>query len=61
MGDRKVSTGLFLAAAGAVLLILAMAWGALPWGVATMVTCAAFAGMELGMIGARWADEHDDH
>lgn len=58
-GDRKASNSLLVLSAGAVLAVLAMAWAALPMGAAIMVTCAAFLGMEFGIVGARWKDERD--
>ena len=43
-------------AAGAVLLILAMLWAALPWQGALMASAGMFMAAEFGMAGARWHD-----
>ena len=56
MVDRT-STGLVILGLGSMLMILAMAWTALPWGAAVMVSAGMFAGFEAGKIGARWHDE----
>ena len=56
MVDRAPTT-LLVFGLCAMLLILAMAWTALPWRAALMVTAAMSAGFETGKIGARWHDE----
>ena len=58
--QHRTPDGLLAVSAGCLLLSLVIVWVTLHWLAAAMATAAAFLGVELGKVGARWRDERYD-